>query len=170
MREFQGLVSQALLQKLLKSVLKDCGKRYRKFQQILARPAIAGEIVVSITSSGVETRNTACEGDFVVQNHTEAMELYVVAGIKFSKLYSFVSEEDNGWKRYRPHGEVFAIEVGTEILELLERTSPFAIEAPWGEPQRVEIYDFFVTPPDHTEFYRIARKEFFQTYSLVADE
>jgi hypothetical protein len=170
MSEFQEWVPQALVQKLLMSVLEEHGKRYRKFQQILARPAEAGEIVVSITSSAVETWNTAREGDFVVQNLTEAMEIYIVSGSKFSKRYTLVGEEDDGWKRYRPHGDVFALEIKTEIMDLLERTSPFVIEAPWGEPQRVELNDFLVTLPDYSEIYRIARQEFFQTYRLVDDE
>jgi NAD(P)-dependent dehydrogenase (short-subunit alcohol dehydrogenase family) len=38
--------------------------------------------------------------------------------------------------------------------------------APWDQPEKVELNDFLVTPPDHSEIYRIARKEFFETYKL----
>jgi hypothetical protein len=170
MSKFQELVPQALVQKLLMSVLQKRGKRYRKFLQILARPAETGEIVVSITSSGVETRNTARDGDFVVQNLTEAMEIYIVSGSDFSERYTLVGDAGGGWKRYRPHGVVFALEIRTKILNILDRTSPFLIEAPWGESQRVELNDFFVTPPDFSQIYRISRQEFFQTYRLMADK
>jgi hypothetical protein len=170
MSGFQDPVPQAFVRKLLLSLLQERGKRYRKFQQILARPAAAGELVVSITSSGVETKNTACQGDFVVRNLTEAMEAYIVSGNKFSARYTLVAEEGDGWKRYQPRGEVFALEIKAEVIGLLGRTSPFEIEAPWGEPQRAELNDFLVTPPDCSEIYRIARQEFLQTYKLVVDE
>ena len=170
MSGFEDPVPQAFVRKPLLSLLQERGKRYRKFQQIPARPAAAGEVVVSITSSGVETRNTACQGDFVVRNLTEAMEAYIVSGNKFSARYTLVAEEEDGWKRYQLRGEVFALEIKVEIIGLLGRTSPFEIEAPWGEPQRVEPNDFLVTPPDCSEIYRIARQDFLQTYKLVVDE
>ncbi len=168
MIDFQAMLSQSLIINRLLPVFQKIGKRYRKFQQIHARPAQPGEIVVSITSSGMETRNIASDGDFVVKNLTEALELYIVSGSKFSKRYTLDCEMNGEWKRYRPLGEVIAIEVDTGLLTFLEQTSPFLIEAPWGEPQQVELHDFFVTHIDYSEIYRIARREFFQTYKLIA--
>lgn len=170
MSDFQELLSQSIIKERLITVFQNCGKRYRKFQQIHARPAKAGEIVLSITSSGIETKNIARDGDFVVKNLTEALELYIVPGNKFYKRYTLVGEQNNEWKIYRPLGEVFAVEINTGLLTFLEQTSPFLIQAPWGEPQRVELNDFFVTHLDYSEIYRIARQEFFQTYRLAADE
>lgn len=170
MNRFQEPVPQSLVCRLLMSVLQEQGKRYQKFLQILARPALAGEVVGSITSSGVETENTARKGDFVVRNLTEAMEIYIVSAIKFSERYTLIDENEDGWKRYKPRGEILVLEINIEILHLLERTSPFFIEAPWGEPQRAELNDFLVTPPNFSEIYRISRLEFFQTYKLLLDE
>jgi len=170
MNDGQYPIPQALVQELLIPVLQQRGKRYRKFQQILARSAVKGEVVVSITSSGVETSNTASDGDFVVMNLTGARETYIVPEHKFFARYSLVTEEEDGWKRYHPRGEVIALNIEVEILNLLERTSPFEIQAAWGESQLAELSDFLVTPPDCSEIYRIGRREFFETYQLIIDK
>ena len=167
MHGLQDPVPQEFMQKWLMPILRQRCERYRKFQRILARPAEVGEVVVSVTSSGVETENRACQGDFVVRNLTAAMEDYIVSSSKFFERYTFVAEEENGWRLYQPRGEVFALEIQMVVLVLLSRTSPFEIMAPWGEPQRAELGDFLVAPPDYSEIYRIARQEFFQTYKLV---
>ena len=105
-----------------------------------------------------------------MRNLTDAMEAYIVSSNKFFARYTLFSDEEDGWKRYQPRGEVLALEIKSGILVLLERTSPFEIEAPWGEPQKLELNDFLVTPPDCSEIYRISRQEFLQTYKLAVDE
>ena len=105
-----------------------------------------------------------------MRNLTEAMEAYIVCSNKFFARYTLFSDEEDEWKRYQPCGEVLALEIKVGILDLLERTSPFEIEALWGEPQRAELNDFLVTPPDCSEIYRISRQEFLQTYKLAVDE
>lgn len=50
------------------------GFSYKKFQLVFARQVINEEIIVSITTSGVETTNIAQKGDYIVQNQTMLKE------------------------------------------------------------------------------------------------
>ena len=161
-------IGQSELRDKLLPQLRTDGKRYRKFREVLAREAAPGERIVSVTGDGVETENTAKAGDWVVRNATQAREQYIVSGEKFASRYRLIEDVGEGWSRYRPLGEVLALEVDDAVLGLLGKSTTFYIEAPWGEPQRVREGDELAAPPALDEVYRIARAEFRETYERAS--
>jgi hypothetical protein len=163
-------IGQSELQRKLLPRLCTEGKRYRKFREVHARKARPGETIVSVTSDGEETKNTAKAGDWVVRNTTPAREEYIVSEKTFASRYRFIAELGEGWARYQPLGEVLAVKVDGAVLELLGASKTFYIEAPWGEPQRVRQGDELAAPPALDEVYRIARAEFDETYERIADD
>ncbi|WP_316367740.1 tetratricopeptide repeat-containing protein [Candidatus Thiodiazotropha sp. CDECU1] len=154
----------------LKASLMETGVDYRKYQIIKARAAMEGEEVVSVVASGRETVNIANKGDYVVENQTGAKERYIVSGTKFEQRYTQETQLDGGWSTYMPQGRVKGIAVDRGILNLFDQQGSFYITAPWGEAQYVEEGDMFVTTlplQDDMEIYRIARKEFSETYESI---
>jgi hypothetical protein len=145
------------------------GQIYRKKRLVDARPAIANEVIETITNDGLETSNTACEGDFVVRNHTDAREQYILTAEKFSKRYQHKADLTDGWSTYRPIGQIRAIEATSAWLAAHNLDVEMQFMASWGEPMMLKVGDFLATPPDGSEVYRIARKEFFDTYALVEE-
>ena len=59
-------------------ILEKNGKRYKKKSMVRAKKAQAGLVVVTKTSDGDETKNTAETGDWLVENQTSTTELYLV--------------------------------------------------------------------------------------------
>ena len=57
-------------------ILEKSGKRYKKKSMIRAKKAKPGQLVITKTSDGEETRNTAEVGDWLVENQTSVNELY----------------------------------------------------------------------------------------------
>lgn len=175
--EFEGVIDelmeslpipQRVLMDRVLPIIKKSRQHYRKFQQVHARPAKDGEVVVSTTSDGDETTKMASAGDFVVKNLTEAQEQYIVAEEKFLKRYEFVKDLEGSWKLYDPVGEVLAIEITRDLTIDLNVGEEFYIVAAWGSDQLAREGDMFVsTLPDLGEVYRIARKEFYETYRLM---
>ena len=161
------MISQRALQDKFFPILERDGKEYAKFKQVIARVAEGGEKVVSETSDGVETENTASPGEYIVQNQTEAQEVYIVPAVKFRERYDLIERYEDGRGRYQPKGRVFAVQLTPELLSELGFVSEFEIEAPWGEAQKVKENDYLVTPPDKSEIYRIAFLEFGETYRLL---
>ena len=164
-------VSQDLLNKRLRSAFRNRGVPHRKVLRIHARPARKGEHVVTITSDGVESTNTADVGDFIVENQTTARERYVVTAAKFQNKYTHVGGLGHGWAVYEPNQEslILAIEVDETVLQQLGQDESFQIEAPWGSAQRVNRGDFLVAPTDLGEIYRIGAKEFGETYETLVE-
>jgi len=136
------------------------------FKKILARTATEGEKIVTITNDGVETINHAKNGDYIVKNQTVAGEMYIVPKSKFEERYEFLNESENGFSEFSSHGRIFAIEMNKENLEFLKQPNEFKFIAPWGENMIVKENDYLATPLNYKEIYRIARKEFFETYQL----
>lgn len=138
-----------------------------KFRPVWARPAVEGELIVTQTADGIETKNVAKDGDIVLKNATGAGEEYVVSGAKFQKRYvkimpEFVLEIDNNptWTAYLPVGQVNA-------LEVTENNNPNDFIASWGEKMTCKVGDMLAMPVGSApEIYRIARDEFFQTYKF----
>jgi len=161
-------VSQETLVERLLPLIRDKGCHYRKFQKVHARPAVAGEVIVSVTSGGKETTNTASAGDMVVRNLTKAREEYLIDQQSFPKLYKKSGSVDDSWKLYDPIGEIRAIEITLDLRDLLPVGKKFFIMAPWGTEQVAMEGDFLVVPlPELGEIYRIGRSEFEQTYEPV---
>jgi hypothetical protein len=160
-------IKQKDLVKTLKSVLPEAGRDFKKFQIVKARTAKEGEEIVSVVESGRETVNIANKGDYLVENQTGAKELYIVSGATFGQRYTEESKLDEAWSVYKPLGRVKGIEVDRCVLNLFGQQGSFYILAPWGEAQYVEEGDMFVTTlplQDDIEIYRIAHKEFSETY------
>ena len=160
------IISQAKLMELVVPLIKKQGKLYRKYQKVWAKKAAGGEKIITLTSDGVETANVARKGDMIVMNLTESREKYIVKAKKFEEKYRYEKEVRDGFSQYHPLGKVVAIKLTGDILDLLDRRESFRFMAPWDQPEKARLNDFLVTPPDHSEIYRIAQKEFFETYEL----
>jgi len=157
----------SFLEKMIPHLEKD-GLRYRKWRMIKARPAIVGEYIETITEEGLETVNTAKEGDFLVQNTTTAGEYYLVPGHKFESRYEKAEDlNDEGWATYKPSGQVIGLQMKADTLLELHLPTSFEFIAPWGAPMKCDVNDFVVCPPTKDEVYVIGHKEFLETYALA---
>ena len=165
--------SQISMQEIFLPFIKEDGSLFEKFQKIWARIAVVGERVVTITSDGKETENTAKEGDFVVEAQTQAKERYIIGGDKLTKRYNRSStyrcDPEGTWYEHIPTGTVKAVEWHPNVFRgvfggVVENLLHFI--APWGEEAVCKKGDMICTT-DGVEVYRIARKEFEQTYRIV---
>ncbi len=145
-------------------ILKSEGKTYKKFKKVFAREAVEGESIETVTDDGVETTNKAKAGDFIIKNQTEAGEMYIIGAEKFQDRYDFLEEGSDGFALYSPKGKAVAVEMNEELLKRLGLQNEFYLIAPWGEEMVVKKDDYLASPLDFSEVYRIARKEFFETY------
>ncbi len=142
------------------------GAIYRKKTNILAKEAKGGEVVETVTGDGLETTNEAAAGDFIVQNQTEAREQYVVRKEDFLKKYKPVNKPaGKGFSEYRSTGRIIALELTEEKLRALGLPRKFYFKTDWGEDMVAKEGDFMGGPTDFSEVYRLARKEFFETYA-----
>lgn len=160
-------ITQEVLMREVLPLIKAANKQYRKFQQVHARPATPGETITSETDDGEETTNTAGADHMIVKNLTEAQEQYIVGKKKFETRYAPLESVDDEWTLYDPLGEVMAVEITRELTDQFNVGEAFYIIAPWGSEQLAREGDRLVSPlPDLDEVYRIARKEFDETYKL----
>ena len=155
--------SQEELLERMKPLLRE-GKIYEKFKEINAIEAQGGEVIETITADGLETRNIAKKGDYIVRNTTGAQERYVVKRTKFSNRYEYKGDLADGWKIYRAVGRIKGVRVDRKLIEKLGTGKEFYFMAPWGEKMIVKVGDYLVSPLNYSEVYRIAEKEFFETY------
>lgn len=133
---------------------------------VLAKKAEGGEVVETVTGDGWETTNEAEPGDYIVQNQTEAGEQYVVPEEDFFKKYELVDEyQPGGFSEYHPIGKIIALELTPKRLERLGLPREFVFSTDWGEDMVAKAGDFLGGPTDFSEVYRLARKEFFETYT-----
>ena len=163
-------INQEHLVKSLSALLLETGRDYKKFQTVKARVAKEGEKIVSNVESGRETVNTARAGDYVVENQTGAKEQYIVSGAKLKQRYSEDRKLDGDWILYNPLGQVKGIEVDRSVLNIFQQEDSFYITASWGEAQKVDEGDMLVTTlplTEEFEIYRIARREFSETYQAI---
>lgn len=150
------------------------GDLYQKTKGVWARVSDGGEKILSKTSDGVETYNISSKGDFVVKNDTASKEEYIVKPNKFHQRYVL---SDGDYFVPNQEARVYAIQITRDnimnfklegLQALLEDpTKEIYIEAPWSESQRLRLNDYLVTPLAKDEVYRIAEKEFNETYTLV---
>lgn len=156
-------------ERFLKSMVpqfRASGKLYRKYKRIFARQTVKNEKIQTVTSDGLETSNTAKEGDFVVKNETYAQEMYIIGSKKFNERYRLLGEDKDGFSEYEPLGKVIGLELTINLLTELGLDVEFEFMAPWGEKMVAKKGDYLVTQLDYSEVYRIARKEFFETYEI----
>lgn len=163
------VISQQELMARVLPLLREDGKVYEKIATIYARMAEEGERIDTITSDGLETSNTAEKGDFVVKNKTEAEECYILKPESFNNAYKFLRKHDEGFNEYVSNKKIIAVEIDASFFKD-ENEKELYFVAPWGSKMVVKENDYLVCPIGYTEIYRIARKEFFETYQLVADE
>lgn len=140
----------------------------RKTKPVLARPAVPGEIVVSIIpGEGVETRSKPAEqGDMVVRSTCSDGEFtdILVKAEKFPDRYGPAQSDADaeGYRTYKPTG------VTMEYFIVSPKTGDFQFVAPWGEPMVAKVGDAIVqTPNDANDTYRIARSAFDCTYEVL---
>lgn len=161
-----SVMSQESILKKLKPKLEKA-PTYEKYKIIYARKAIVGEEIKTYTSDGLETKNIAAVGDFVVKNTTNAQEMYILTKEKFNKRYKFSKKLDNTWDIYKPIGTIKAVLADNSLLKSLKiNENEFYIVTSWDEKMIVKNGDYLVSPMEYNEVYRIANKEFFETYKL----
>ncbi|MEM1121892.1 MAG: hypothetical protein AAGJ18_15680, partial [Bacteroidota bacterium] len=150
-------------------LLKKKGKLYQKSKNIYARPAKMGEVIQTVTSDGLETENRVTKaGSFVVQNQTKAAEQYIVEPQIFQGKYEFLEEVEGDFALYRCIGKIKVLKLTRKLWERLDfAPQQIYFEAPWGQKMVLKLYDYMVCPLDYSEVYRIARKEFWETYQKV---
>jgi hypothetical protein len=138
--------------------LMEYGFNYFKYSLVLARRAEPGEYIETWTADGLETTNYAKDGDFVLMNlQTEYQEEYIVTEDMFFKRYKFFYYSGENSAVYMPTGKVKAIPYSGDETSFI---------ANWGRPMALKSGDFLVSPyPDLNEIYRIAAKEFIETYN-----
>lgn len=166
------VLTQAEMMKEFAPALVYGGKRYAKKTVVRARLAVEGEVIVTITGDGKETQNTAKAGDYVVENQTVVKEQYIVIGTIFKKRYELIhSEKIASTAFFLPYkavgkcvGIIYNGRVNTENLS----TDPVEMKfmASWNEEMVLKPGDMLVAPlPATNEIYRIAAKEFEETYA-----
>ena len=143
------------------------GKRYKKKSLIRAKKAESGLVVITRTSDGIETKNTAEKGDWLVENQTSAKESYLIKAETFEKKYTLMESLGNGWGCYRPKGEIIAMIVSEDDIKNLGGGENFEFQAPWKESIVLKPGDYLVASLEKSEIYRVAKKEFQETYELV---
>ena len=140
----------------------------RKTKLVDARPAHAGEVIVTvIAGEGEETKSKpAAADDWVVRNRCPATgnEQYLVESNEFSERYEGpLSDQDAaGWRTFRPRGP----EMRYFIVSRDEGT--FRFTAPWGEAMIARPGDAILQNP-HTpaDTYRVAAAAFECTYEIL---
>ena len=162
-------LSQKEILELLRPILKTKGKKYQKDKKIIARQGIKGERIATITSDGKETENTVVDdSSFIVQNQTGAKEEYIVLGEKFEQKYEYLGEDIAGNKVYLAKGKIIAIKLTEALWKALDfPAKQFYYEPAWGGNMIAKLYDYLACPLDYSEVYRIARKEFWETYKII---
>ncbi len=113
-----------------------------------ARPAIAGETVVTVINGEVETSNNANEGDMIITGL--AGEEYIIPGNKFHKLYEIV--------------EGTTYKTKPDSVQAVEVSETFSFLAPWGSEMICNVGDYIVYRSEQ-DVYRIERTEFLKTYT-----
>lgn len=161
------MMTQREILDLLRPLLKTEGALFQKNKKVFARPAQNGEVIYTQTDDGLETSNTAQAGDFIVRNQTKAREEYIVPAYKFTKKYAPLRQVDHDWSEYQSLGKIIVVELTSKRLEELGLPEEFEFIAPWGEPMQAKAGDFLGGPTDFSEIYRLARKEFFETYEQI---
>lgn len=165
----ENYLTQKEMLELLVPILKNKGKDYKKDKKIIARRGIKGEQIVTITSDGKETENTVSDDNsFIVQNQTDAKEEYIVLGENFEKKYDYLGEDVAGNKIYLAKGKIKAIKLTEALWKALDLPAKeFYYEPAWGGNMVVKLHDYLACPLDYSEVYRIARKEFWETYKII---
>lgn len=161
------IYTQDEMKKIFIPLLKKQGETFQKIGKVLVRPAKTGEKITTITSSGIETINTAKEGDVIIQNDTDEKEEYILSKEKLESRYQKTNNTKDGMDIYLAKGKCIAL-----TYEGAEHGMDNKIKfiAPWNEEMVLEDGDKIVTTEKMDEIYRIDRKSFEQTYSKTVHD
>lgn len=151
------------------ALLQEGGQRYTKKSLIRAKKAIPGMLVITRTSDGKEFENTADPGDWLIENQTSVSEHYLMKEAIFSKKYTLHQALGEGWGAYCAKGRVYAKQVTLMEIHSFAGTQFLDFEGPRNKTVSLHSEDYLVIPTDQSEVYRIASKEFEQTYEQVKE-
>lgn len=160
------VLSQEDAKKIFLPIIEEKGKEYKKKINIKARPAKKGEVIVTYTSDGKETSNKAKKGDYVVTNLTSSKEQYILDKETFEKRYEKIKDLEDGEALYKALGKCRAIKFIPKDLDLKDE---IYFIASWGEEMVLKKGDMVVTS-NGKEVYRIAKKEFGESYEEIEDD
>lgn len=148
----ESVISQSEAKKMFFQDICNKGKDCTKKTEVTARKAKEGEKIETYTSDGKETEKTAKKGDWVVTNTTG--EKFILSNDVF--LDRNIHIKGN---RYKANGKSRALEYKGKNMKFM---------ASWNEPMALKTGDMIVSPYKDDkltgEIYRIARKEFDETY------
>ena len=161
------VLKQADLLRKLRPVLETEGAIFKKKSHILAKKATPGQEIETHTDDGLETTHVAKKNEWLVQNQTDAQEQYILTDKAFRERYVRVGPAEHGFEEFRPTSKIVAIELTAERLRALRLPAFFQFKTAWKAEMVAKSNDFLAVPPDFSEIYRIARKEFFETYEPV---
>ena len=135
---------------------------YKKCKKIDARPAIEGEVIITILNGEKETKQTTKRGDFVARAKGKNKEEYIIDAVTFKKCYVSAGGEvdENGFKEYNPIGEAYAFRYHGDN---------FSFETSCGEEMIVCDNDYIasVDRDELDDIYRIEKNEFEDTYERI---
>ena len=161
------MISQEDMKALFLPLLQEKGSVFIKKKNIWAREADAGEVIITVTNDGLETSNIANQGDMLVKNQTDAAEIYVMSKESFEARYVKIKKTvlaEAEFEEYTSIGKIYALCVDKQLLTKLNLENSFYFEAPWNSNMICKVDDYLACPTDFSQVYRIARKEFFETY------
>jgi hypothetical protein len=164
------MISQEDMKAIFLPLLREKEAVFIKKQNIWARKAEAGEIIITVTNDGLETSNIANQGDMLVRNQTVAEEIYVMSENSFSERYRKVEKpisDEIDFEEFTAIGKIYALCIDKQLLTNLNLENAFYFEAPWSSNMVCKEGDYLACPPDFSQIYRIAQKEFFETYVLI---
>jgi hypothetical protein len=145
--------------------LLQAARVYGKRSKVSARQLEREERIVTVTADGPETANVARVGDFVVRNDTTAGERYVMTPEAFAARYRLLERSHDGWDRYESSGRVRAFRwTPGRARRLGLPLRGFRFRAAWGGLMTLRPGDYLAAPLDGSEVYRVAGKEFRETY------
>jgi hypothetical protein len=138
----------------------------RKIRPVDARPAMPGEVIVTMVAGIKETESKPAQtGDMVVRNRSPETgnEQTLVTAREFARRYRAVDRnaDEAGWKEYRP----VAPEMHFFIVSAAEGS--FRFIAPWGKEMIADVGDAIIQDPENPDdTYRVAAKSFENTYAI----
>lgn len=109
--------------------------------------------IETYTSDGLETKNVAKPGNYVLSGPSG--ELYVLKQEKLNKMYTG-----------KPGGIIIPEQTPRQVA-IYNLPTPMKFIASWGEEMIIKPGDYLVKEPDGSGYYRIAKKEFEQTYNPI---
>ena len=136
--------------KLIYKYIKDAD--VNKMPELSYTTAKEEQKVVTNTSDGKETENTAKKGDVIVSGATG--ELYVLKPDNFKKNYDGNVGEDVSPEQ-------------SDRLVANYRGESIKFKASWGEDMILKDGDYLVKEKGGKGYYRIAKKEFEKTYNKI---